>query len=128
MKKPVFVLFLSLLLTIQVLLQIKIGEKRTEEALSSRFIFQPAEVLNGIIVGGFKGLAADLLWLRIDEYSHSGQWYKLLPIFKIVTFLQPKFIMAWSVGGWHMSFNMYHYAKSKKEKDEWLKEGIKFLK
>lgn len=128
MKKLLFVLMLTILITFQVFLQIKIDQRKAAEGLGSRFIFQPAEILNGIVVGGFRGLAADLLWIRLDEYSHSGQWYKLLPLFKIVTFLQPKFITAWSVGGWHMSFNMYHYAKSKKEKDEWLKAGLKFLK
>lgn len=119
---------LTILLTIQTFVQSSIDAQKSSEGLSSRYLFQPAEVVNNMIAGGFRGLAADLLWIRIDDYSHQGQWYKLLPIFKMVTFLQPKFILAWSVGGWHMAFNLYFHGKTPEEKQRWLNAGLDFLK
>ncbi len=128
MKNIYLMLFLLVLLTLGTFTQISIDAQRTKEGLSSRYLFQPAEAVNNMIAGGFQGLAVDLLWVRIDEYSHHGQWYKLLPIFKTVTFLQPKFILGWSVGAWHMSFNLYFHSKALEEKQKWLNTGLQFLK
>lgn len=128
MKKYYLYLAISLMLTAQVWIQGEIDVLRSQEGLNSRMIFKPAEMLNSLVAGGFRGLAADLLWLRVDAYSHSGQWYKLLPLFNMVTFLQPKFITAWSVGGWHMAFNLYAYSRTEAERDKWLSAGLRFLK
>ena len=128
LKNYFFYISLALLISLNSLLSIKIDSLRVEEGLSTRLFFRTADVLNGLMAGGFRGIAADFLWIRIDDYSHRGQWYKLLPIFKLVTYLQPKFIMAWSVGGWHMAFNLYHYSRTEMEKKHWLDEGLRFLK
>jgi tetratricopeptide (TPR) repeat protein len=85
-------------------------------------------VLNSLLAGGFRGLATDLLWIKADEYSHRGQWYKLLPILKMVTFLQPNFVTAWSVGGWHIAFNLYFHSRTEEEKEKCLNEALRFLK
>jgi tetratricopeptide (TPR) repeat protein len=128
MKMAYLCLFAAVLLTAQVHTQIKIDALRFKKELGFRYIFKSVEGWDGFLSGGFRGLLADLLWIRADEYSHRGQWYKLLPLFKMVTFLQPKFITAWSVGGWHMTFNLHFHSQTSEKKAKWLKEGIKFLK
>lgn len=60
-------------------------------------------------------------------YFHMGQWYKVLPIYRTITFLQPHFIKAWSVAGWHMAYNIYHEAREE-DKPKWLEAGLDFLK
>lgn len=87
----------------------------------------PGDMVSGIVLGGFRGIAADILWLRTDMYFHMGQWYKILPIYRTITFLQPHFIQAWSVAGWHMAYNIYHEAKDE-DKPKWLEAGLNFLK
>ncbi|MBI1883638.1 MAG: hypothetical protein HYS08_05480 [Chlamydiae bacterium] len=129
MKKIYFLCSLFLIFNMQIRVQSHLDDIKAEhESLRSTYLFQPTEVLNTLIAGGFRGVAVDLLWVRLDDYSHEGQWYKLLPIFKTVTFLQPNFIVGWSVGGWHMAFNLYYQAKKPEEKREWLKKGLNFLK
>ncbi|MBI1871344.1 MAG: hypothetical protein HYS07_09150 [Chlamydiae bacterium] len=129
MKKAYALAALLIFLNLQIRIQNHVENRRINvEGLKTHFLFQVGEAVNGILAGGFRGIAADLLWVRLDEYSHHGQWYKLLPLFKAVTFLQPQFITAWSVGGWHMAFNLYFYSKTDLEKKRWLEEGLKFLK
>src|SRR5574341_1448191 len=118
------VVFIAILVYAQINIQIEIEDLRLKEGLRSRYIFLPHESWNSLFTGSFRGLVADLLWIKADEYNHRGQWYKLLPLFKMITFLQPKFITAWSVGGWHMAFNLYFHSQSPEEKEKWLKEGL----
>jgi tetratricopeptide (TPR) repeat protein len=108
-------------------LQMNINRIRLEEGLVERLVLVPGDMVSGIVLGGFRGIAADILWLRTDMYFHMGQWYKILPIYRTITFLQPHFIQAWSVAGWHMAYNIYHEAKEE-DKPRWLEAGINFLK
>jgi len=128
LKTIYLLLLLTVLLKAQIDTQIKIDDLRFKEGLESRYLSQTSQVLNSLLAGGFRGLATDLLWIRADEYSHRGQWYKLLPIFKMVTFLQPNFVTAWSVGGWHIAFNLYFHGRTEEEKKKWLNEALRFLK
>ncbi|MFC1668592.1 tetratricopeptide repeat protein [Chlamydiota bacterium] len=122
------VFILLFCLGIQFPLHTRILSQRKKEGFIDRMVYKPADIINMTVLSGFKGIAADLLWIRIDDYSHAGQMYKILPLFEMVTYLQPHFILAWSVGGWHMSFNLYHHAHTKEDKNRWLQAGIAFLK
>jgi len=128
MRTNVTILLAVFLISLQAWAQNYIEPLRVKEGFTSKYIFQPAEMINMLVAGGFRGLAVDLLWVRVDQYNHHGQWYKLLPLFRMITFLQPNFILAWSVGGWHMAFNLYYSGKSPEEKSKWLQAGIRFLK
>ncbi len=89
------------------------------------------------LLAGFRGLAADLLWLKADSYWHHGQWQRMLPLYYLVVALQPRFTTAWSVGGWHMAYNLSEMARRNPEipaeqrkmwADRWLQQGLSFLK
>ncbi len=80
------------------------------------------------LVVGFRGLAADLLWLKSDAYWHHGQWHRLLPVYRLIVTLQPHFLLVWSIGGWHMAYNLSYQARDRAESERWLREGIAFLK
>jgi tetratricopeptide (TPR) repeat protein len=108
-------------------LQMDLNERRVSEGLAERLVLLPGDMVSSVILGGFRGVAADILWLRTDMYFHMGQWYKVLPLYRTITFLQPHFIQAWSVAGWHMAYNIYHEARDE-DKPKWLEAGLDFLK
>lgn len=89
------------------LLQVKINYRRTLENLESRMLLMPGQIAGSLVLSGFKGIAADLLWLNIEDYWHKGQHYKMLPLFEAVSWLQPEYVTVWAVGGWHMSYNIF---------------------
>ncbi|MCM8830388.1 MAG: hypothetical protein NC824_05260 [Candidatus Omnitrophica bacterium] len=89
------------------LLQVKINYRRTIENLESRMLLMPGQMAGSLVLSGFRGIAADLLWLNIEDFWHKGQHYKMLPLFDAVSWLQPEYVTVWAVGGWHMSYNIF---------------------
>ncbi|MFH2069441.1 MAG: hypothetical protein ABII89_08290 [Candidatus Omnitrophota bacterium] len=109
-------------------LQDKIDLQRKQMGFEQRMLLMPGEIAGNLALGGFKGLAADLIWLQVETLFHAGQSHKMLPLFKSVTFLQPKFITPWAVGGWHLSYNISVMTDNPEEKEAWVQAGVDFLK
>jgi pentatricopeptide repeat protein len=109
-------------------LQDKIDLQRRQMGFEQKLLLMPGQVTGSLVLGGFKGLAADLLWLQIEELFHSGQHYKMLPVLRSVTFLQPKFITPWAVGGWHLAYNISVMEKDPVASEKWIQAGVDFLK
>ncbi|HPP11723.1 MAG TPA: hypothetical protein PKW42_03220 [bacterium] len=108
MKKNWVNLFVALLLFIPLrFLQVSIDYSRKLEDLETGLLLLPGQAAGSLVLSGFKGLAADLLWLNVEEYWHSGQHYKMLPLLEAVAWLQPTYVTVWAVGGWHMAYNIY---------------------
>ena len=109
-------------------LQRSIELQRKVENLEARLLLMPGEIAGSLILAGFRGIGADLLWLQVHHCWHSGQHYRMLSLFHSITFLQPHFITPWTVGGWHMAYNIYVSMKTKEKKNQWLQAGLDFLK
>jgi tetratricopeptide (TPR) repeat protein len=109
-------LFIALILFIPIgFLQVSIDYSKKLENLESNILLMPGQMAGSLVLSGFKGLAADLLWLNIENYWHSGQHYKMLPLFEAIAWLQPNYIIVWAVGGWHMSYNVFSNVRSRGE-------------
>ena len=120
--------FILMLLILLYPLQKEINCSRIREDLSEALVVMPGDFINFFIIGGFRGIAADVLWIRADDYWHRGQWYKVLPIYRAIAWLQPHFLTTWALGAWHMAYNLYAYSDIPEQKLEFLQMGIDFLK
>lgn len=78
-------------------------------------------------LGGFRTVAADLLWLKAHRVWHGGSWWALMPILESVTELDPHFIMAWKVYGWHAAYNLHAESETVIDRRHWLSKGIEVL-
>jgi len=108
MKRNWVRLFVALILLIPIgFLQVNIDYLKKVENLESNILLMPGHIAGSLVLSGFKGLAADLLWLNIENYWHKGQHYKMLPLFEAIAWLQPTYIIVWAVGGWHMAYNVF---------------------
>jgi hypothetical protein len=76
------------------------------------------ELLGGVLLG-FREVAAGLLWVRADDYFHSGRYDDLVPIFYVVTWLDPHQLDVYSTGAWHLAYNLGD--------QRLIPEGVKFL-
>src|SRR5580658_5111043 len=54
---------------------------------------------------GFREAAAGLLWVRCDEFFHSGDYDAILPLVRIITLLDPHAENVYVTGAWHLSYN-----------------------
>ena len=54
---------------------------------------------------GFREAAAGLLWVRCDEFFHSGDYDAILPLVRLITWLDPHADNVYSTGAWHLDYN-----------------------
>lgn len=80
------------------------------------------------LLGGFKGVIADILWLRITELQTNYQILELLELSELVTQLQPHIPEVWTYHAWNLSYNISIYASNKEDKWTWVKNGFELLR
>ncbi len=81
----------------------------------------------GALLLGFRTAVADLLWLKVDEYWHDGNLHRMLPMMHTVVRLDPHFIVAYSIGAWHLAYNAVAAMTNEVDKQRYIQEGIAFL-
>lgn len=54
---------------------------------------------------GFKEVVAGALWVRADHFFHTGQYQAIMPIVRMVTWLDPHNIDVYTTGAWHLDYN-----------------------
>ncbi len=81
--------------------QYHVGEaslgRASAEGLNSEFLLLP--------LLGFREAAAGLLWVRCDEFFHSGDYDAILPLVRLITWLDPHAENVYVTGSWHLSYN-----------------------
>lgn len=92
--------------------------------------FSLAAVVVRSFFGQVRGLLADFLWLRVDEYQHrrrivGGDLLRaddeaLMPLVRLITWLNPHFVDAYALGGQWLAF---HFDRPR-EATAFYEEGI----
>ncbi|MCC6444907.1 MAG: hypothetical protein IT210_15795 [Armatimonadetes bacterium] len=80
------------------------------------------------LAGEFRHVFANLLWVKVDRYHHEMEEHhgklkddsNLMPIIRMITWLDPEFVEAYAVGGWLL----VHYLGKPAEGKRFLDEGI----
>ncbi len=73
------------------------GEKTAFQGLSNEFILGPMLGLQEAVAGA--------LWVRADEFFHEGDYDAILPIVRMVTWLDPHQLDVYITGAWHLAYN-----------------------
>lgn len=56
-------------------------------------------------VAGFRELVAGILWVRADSFFDSGNYDAVLPLIRLVTWLDPHQLDVYATGMWHIGYN-----------------------
>src|SRR5687768_5374204 len=56
-------------------------------------------------MAGFREMIAGILWVRADSFFDTGNYDAILPIIRLVTWLDPKNIDVYATGMWHIGYN-----------------------
>ncbi|MDI6782502.1 MAG: tetratricopeptide repeat protein [bacterium] len=110
------------------------------------FYDTPKQLFFGIL-GEFRATIADILWVKVDDYFHSAvsaedhqrihpehkDWHpnephahaadadaEFMPLLRLVTWLDPNFMMAYQVGAWWLTYKL----DKTEEAVSFLKEAI----
>ncbi len=54
---------------------------------------------------GFREAVAGLLWVRTDEFFHNGDYEAIMPLIRVITWLDPHQTDVYETGAWHMDYN-----------------------
>lgn len=81
------------------------------------------------MAGQFRIVFANLLWIKVDRYHHEyiehhGDWAQdtdLLPLLRLITWLDPHFVQAYQVAGFMLSGRLHRYEHAR----QLLEEGIR---
>src|SRR5260370_36745283 len=58
------------------------------------------------LLGGFRGIVADLLWLRAEENKRDHDWDRLGTTVDLITNLQPPFLSIWTIQRWNRRYHV----------------------
>jgi len=79
------------------------------------------------LLGGARGIAANVLWTRAEELKREQDWDRMAATVDLITKLQPHFLSVWTFQGWNLAYNVSVEWDAPEDKYEWIKKGTKFL-
>lgn len=78
-------------------------------------------------LGGFRGLFADLLWLRMIRLQEQGDYFEMVQLASWVVKLQPRFTGAIAHLAWNMSYNLSVTYSDYADRWRWVRNGIRVI-
>lgn len=88
----------------------------------------PMIVFTTVVLGGFRGIIADVLWLRASILQEEGRFFELVQLADWITKLEPRFPEVWSFHAWNMAYNVSVMMPEPDERWRWIRNGIKLLR
>ncbi len=119
---------------VAVFLQARIDPLRRQPAIEPPNAVKATQGLGGAAlpfeyslgaVSGFRQVIAGLLWVRTDSFFHEGNYDAILPMIRMITWLDPNWIDVYATGAWHL---MYNFTDTDQRSDRrYLPAGIALL-
>ena len=85
---------------------------------------EPGEFAGTLLLGGMRGLVADLFWLRAIEAKDQGRYYESVALFQLLSRLQPQFEQVWEFLSHDLAYNIPRSMPTQDEKYAWFVAGI----
>ncbi len=88
----------------------------------------PTSVTIKLATLGMRGIAANILWEKANDFKMKKDWTNLGATLNQITKIQPNFINVWSNQAWNLSYNVSVEFDDYRERYRWVIKGIDFLK
>lgn len=85
---------------------------------------RPGEFAGTLMLGGFRGLVCDLLWLRAQRAKDEGRFYESVALASSITRIQPRFEQIWEYLAWDMAYNLAAEVDDPASKWAWFIAGV----
>jgi tetratricopeptide (TPR) repeat protein len=104
----------AVLVALIVFLQIQIDPLRMQPAIEPPQVGKATVGLKGAAlpfeytlgaVAGFRQVIAGMLWVRSDAFFHEGNYDAILPLIRLITWLDPNWLDPYATGAWHLTYN-----------------------
>ncbi len=88
----------------------------------------PIMAFTTVALGGFRGLIADLLWLRTIRLQQEGRIFEIAQLADWITKLEPHFTTVWAFQAWNMAYNISVLFPDAENRWRWVNNGIRLLR
>ncbi|MBC8243424.1 MAG: hypothetical protein H8E20_03435 [Verrucomicrobia bacterium] len=91
----------------------------------------PTLALTTVVLGGFRGLIANVLWVRAMQMQEDGKFFEMAQLGDWITKLQPHADHVWRVTAWNMSYNIsvkFDGIKTPHIRWHWVRRGIELIR
>ena len=108
----------------------KLAQLRTEYGLSQANLgeIDPTSETIRLATLGMRGIAANILWMRANEYKKVEDWTNLSATVEQITKLQPNFFKVWDFQAHNLSYNISVEFDDYRDRYKWVIKGIEFFK
>ncbi len=86
----------------------------------------PLAAATSAALGGFRGIAVDILWIQADSLLNNKQYYQLAAYYELIAVMQPNFPAVFQFNAWNLAFNISAEWGRAEEKWDWIRQGIDF--
>ena len=88
----------------------------------------PMLALTTQVLGGFRGLIANALWIRANQLQEEGKYFEQVQLADWITKLEPHIVQVWLVQSWNMSFNISVKFSDYPDRWRWVQRGLELLR
>jgi len=88
----------------------------------------PLVAFTTVALGGFRGVIADLLWLRASSLQQDGKYFELVQLADWITKLEPRMKQVWAFHAWNMAYNVSVLFSNPDDRWRWVRQGIALLR
>jgi hypothetical protein len=88
----------------------------------------PVLAFTTVALGGFRGIIANILWIRANELQNDGKYFEMVQLADWITKLQPTFTQVWVVQAWNMAYNISVKFSAPADRWRWVQRGIELLR
>jgi hypothetical protein len=102
------------------------------DAMSQRLYTDPGDnpriVLITHVLGGFRGLLIDAVWLRAVKLQQSNKFWELYQLYTWMGQLEPRLEEIWDFNGWNMAYNLVAELQDSEARWQWIQRSIEWLR
>jgi hypothetical protein len=80
------------------------------------------------LLGGFRGIVAEVIWFRADRLQVTGRYAELAQLATWLTFLEPRTPEVWSYAAWNLAYNISVMMPRAADRWRWVKAGLRLLR
>ncbi len=129
--KPVMVILVVIFLTGVSFVQRGLNGARADMGLTRLEPLEnapPVLAFTTVALGGFRGLIANLLWIRATQLQDDGKYFEMVQLADWITKLQPHFTTVWIHQAWNLSYNISVKFPDHMDRWQWVQRGIELLR
>jgi hypothetical protein len=87
----------------------------------------PTSVTIKLATLGLRGVAANILWEKANDYKMKKDWTNFGATLNQITKVQPNFLNVWTNQAWNLSYNVSVEFDDYRERYRWVIKGFNFL-